>query len=257
MQSRLISNALGGYRFLPGSDPYSSGVIAEPGHEIVHAVLARPLPWREGLLAARKYLEQQGWQRYRLCGVELRCPEPHPMGGFLNFNQQYHALLVDWEMLVQGQNPIARTNVSPQNMPPSETVLYGFSYVEPSSIKPATFVVAGGGEVPHRELHEKHIVRFGETSAEAMLEKAECVVGIMRRRLELLAVDEEMLSCLNVYSVHPVGDAVEKAIMPGLAKAAHLGIHWFYARPPVQNIEFEMDLRGVRRELVLDLSFGR
>ncbi|MCA9131861.1 MAG: hypothetical protein KDA45_01845, partial [Planctomycetales bacterium] len=183
----------------------------------------------------------------------LRCPAPHPMGGFLGFNQEYHSLLVEWEMLVQGQNPIARTNVAPLHAPPSETVLYGFSYVEPSSIEPATFVVAGGGELPHRELDEKHIVRFGETSAEAMLEKAQCVVQIMRRRLEQLAADVEMLSSIDVYSVHPVRESVEQVILPGLPQAAHLGVHWFYARPPVQNIEFEMDLRGVRRELVIEL----
>jgi hypothetical protein len=31
------------------------------------------------------------------------------------------------------------------------------------------------------------------------------------------------------------------------ASAVH-GLHWFYSRPPIVGLEFEMDLRGVRRE---------
>ena len=30
-----------------------------------------------------------------------------------------------------------------------------------------------------------------------------------------------------------------------------LGLHWFPSRPPVQELEFEIDARCVRRELVI------
>ena len=75
--------------------------------------------------------------------------------------------------------------------------------------------------------------------------------------LELLRSKDPLVLIAYVLTyqigVHPLREAVEKAIMPGLVKATHIGIHWCYARPPVQNIEFEMDLRGVRLELVLEL----
>ncbi len=254
MPSRLKSNILGGYQFLPAIEPYSSGVIAVPGREIIHATLDQPLPWREGLIAARKHLEQSDVDIFCLCGVELRCPEPHAMNGFIEFNKHYHALLQEWDLLVDGENPIARTNVAPVVAPPDETVLYGFSYTVPSDINHLTFVVAGGGELPHRELSDQHIVRFGETSEDAMMEKARCVVDIMRTRLSRLGADDQLLSAISVYSAHPIHRALSEAIIPGIAAAARVGVHWFYTRPPVRNIEFEMDLRGVRRELVLELG---
>ena len=253
MPSRLKSNIRGGYQFLPAIEPYSSGVIATAGREIIHVTLARPLPWRDGLIAARDHLAQSGLEVFCLCGVELRCPQPHPMDGFIEFNRHYHALLKEWDLLVDGENPIARTNVAPVVTPPDETVLYGFSYTTPSNIDRLTFVIAGGGELPHRELSDQHIVRFGETSEDAMMEKARCVVDIMRTRLSRLEADEQLLSAISVYSAHPIHRALSEAIIPGIAAAARVGVHWFYARPPVRNIEFEMDLRGVRSELVLEL----
>ena len=254
MPSRLKPNVRGGYQFLPGIDPYSSGVIAVSGREIIHTTLSRPLPWRQGLIATRNYLEKSGLNVFCLCGVELRCPEPHPMDGFIEFNGHYHALLQEWDLLVEGENPIARTNVAPVVTPPGETVLYGFSYTTPSESDQNTFVVAGGGELPHRELSDQHIVRFGETNEDALMEKARCVIDIMRTRLDRLGADEQLLSIIDVYSVHPVHRAVSEVVIPGISSAARIGIHWFYARPPVRNIEFEMDLRGVRQEVVLELE---
>jgi len=253
MGSRLISNTRGGYAFLLGIAPYSSGVIALPDHEIIHAVLRNPLPWHAGLLAVREYLENSGWSRFNLCGVELRCAAPHVMSGFIDFNRDYRILLEEWDMLVDGENPLARTNVSPVMEPPNETVLHGFSYTAPSELKETTFVVAGGGELPHRDLDDKHIVRFGETSEDALMEKSQCVVEIMKTRLKQLGANEHMLSTIDVYTAHPVHRILNDVIIPEIAIAARTGVHWYYTRPPVQNIEFEMDMRGVQKEVVVDL----
>jgi hypothetical protein len=251
MGSRLKSNVRGGYQFLQGIEPYSSGVISLRGREIIHATLSRPVPWRQGLIGVREHLEQSGLDRFCLCGVELRCAEPHPMSGFIGFNRQYRTLLEEWGMLVDGENPVARTNVAPVVSPPDETLLYGFSYTRPSELDQSTFVVAGGGELPHRELSDQHIVRFGESSAAAMLDKARCVVDIMRTRLERLQANETLLSSIRVYCAHPVHHLLNDVIVPGIPEAARVGIHWFYARPPIRNIEFEMDMRGVRREIII------
>ena len=42
--------------------------------------------------------------------------------------------------------------------------------------------------------------------------------------------------------------------IPGLPAAARLGVRWYYSRPPVKDIEFEMDLRGVVRDVVIDFD---
>ncbi len=252
MDTSLTRNPRGGYRFLPGIEPYSSGVIAEPGWEIVHATLAHPLAWYDGLVAIRRYLEQMGRERHALCGVELRCPEPFSMDGFVAFNRRYRSLLEDWDMLVEGANPIARTNVSPVVNAPHESVVYGFSYTQPSNIKRPTFVVAGGGEL-RGSLDAKNIVRAGETSEDAVLEKARCVVEIMCQRLASLG-NNELLSQINVYTEHNLSRPLAEAIIPALPAAARLGVRWYYARPPVRDIEFEMDMRGVVRDVVIDFD---
>jgi hypothetical protein len=252
MVTGVTRNPRGGYAFLPGIEPYSSGVIAEPGWEIVHATLARPLAWHEGLLSIRRYLEQLGRDRHALCGVELRCPEPFSMDGFIGFNRQYRTLLEDWEMLVDGVNPIARTNVAPVENAPRESVVDGFSYAQPSSIKRSTFVIAGGGEL-RGGLDAKNIVRRGETNADAIIEKARAVVEIMRERLTCLG-DNDLLSQINVYTEHHLKQALSEVIIPAFPAAARLGVRWYYSRPPVRDIEFEMDMRGVVNDIVIDLD---
>ena len=198
MDPRVTLNPKGGYRFLLGIEPYSSGVIAEPGFEIVHVTLATPLPWHVGLQWVRRYLEWIDLTQHALCGVELRCPEPHTMDGFIDFNRDYRTLLNEWDIPVDGENPVARTNVAPAESPPSETTLFGFSYAKPSETDATTFVIAGGGELPTRKLDEQRIVRLGEVTPEAMLEKARCVVDIMRTRLEGLGATDEQLTMIDV-----------------------------------------------------------
>ena len=252
MKPSLTLNSRGGYRFLPGIEPYSSGVVAEPGWEIVHATLGHPLAWHAGLVSIRRYLEQMGRDPQALCGVELRCPEPFSMNGFMAFNREYRAVLEDWDLLIDGANPIARTNVAPVENPTSESVVVGFSYTVPSDIGRPTIVVAGGGELPGT-LDSKSIVRVGETSEDAIFEKAQCVVEIMRNRLASLG-SNDLLSHINVYTEHNLRRSLAEAIIPGLPAAARLGVRWVYSRPPIRDIEFEMDLRGVVRDVVVDFD---
>ena len=124
----------------------------------------RPLAWHDGLQSARRYLESINLTQHAICGVELRCPAPHTMDGFIDFNRDYRALLNEWDIPVTGENPVARTNVSPVESPPDETTLFGFSYAKPSDTDATTFVIAGGGELPTRKLDEQRIVRRSLTS---------------------------------------------------------------------------------------------
>jgi hypothetical protein len=176
------------------------------------------------------------------------------MDGFIDFNRDYRALLDEWDIPVGGENPVARTNVAPVVSPPGETTLFGFSYAKPSDTEATTFVIAGGGELPTRKLDEQRIVRLGEVTPEAMLDKARCVVDIMRTRLEGLGAVDEQLTMIDVYTAHDLRASLAEVLIPGLPSAAQIGVRWFYTRPPIVNIEFEMDMRGVRQELALDLT---
>jgi hypothetical protein len=249
--SALIFNVPGGYDFLEGIEPYSSGVVAREGFEVVHVTLDKLLPWRDGFARVEEYLKDAGLGREALCGVELRSPKAFSMEGFAEFNKGYRQLLEDWGLMVDGQNPVARTNVAPFDHAPDEVSLFAFSHTVPNAdMGRPTFVVAGGGEV-RGSLCEENIVRLGETDADAMAEKAAWVMDIMENRLTGLGVGWDQVTATDVYTVHPLRDIVEGVLFPRMGAAALKGMTWHYSRPPIVDIEFEMDLRGVVRELVI------
>jgi len=238
------------YRFLPGIRAFSSGVTATAGWEIVHATLRSPVPWREGFARIERHLRDGGRPRTALCGIELRSPAPFTFDGFAAFNEGYRAVLAEWKILVGDDNPIPRTNVAPTIAAPTEPSLYGFAYTVQGTTPAPTFVVAGAGEMRDRAQGREGIVRVGETSPEAMREKARFVMAIMQERLSALGGDWSRVTAVEVYTAQPVHDLIEDVLGPAGGAAIH-GIRWFPSRPPVQGLEFEVDLRGVAREVTL------
>jgi hypothetical protein len=249
----LIDHHEGSYRFLPGVEPFSSGVVAMDGAEIVRVTLKNPVPYRQGFDTIDQHLARQSRPRAALCAVELRSPAPFSFEGFRAFNQEYQRILSDWDILVNGQNPIARTNVAPAVRPPDEPVLYAFSYTVPCGETPTTptFIIAGAGEVRSQSLSPAAVVRYGETSPDALQEKAAQVMYILSKRLERLNVTWAEAMAASIYTVHPLQSFLVSEILDVIGQASIHGVHWYYSHPPVQGLEFEMDLRGVRRELRL------
>ena len=98
-------------------------------------------------------------------------------------------------------------------------------------------------------LEEQSIIRLGETNPEAMREKASYVMRVMEERLQGLGARWDLLNAVDVYTVHPLDGLAEDVILSRLGPARRHGLNWHHARPPIQNIEFEMDMRGVRQEL--------
>jgi len=240
----------GNYRFLPGISAFSSGTVAMPGHEIVHVTLAAPVPWRDGFTRIERHLRDQQRPRTALCGIELRSPAAFTFEGFAKFNEGYRALLADWSILVGEDNPIPRTNVAPVVAAPAEPSLYAFAYTTPGATPSPTFIVAGAGEMRDRAQGPEGIVRHGETSPDAMREKARFVMGVMQDRLRALGGDWSRVTTIDVYAAQPIyGFLLDEILRPAGPAAIH-GIRWFPSRPPIQGLEFEMDMRGVARELV-------
>ena len=123
---QLLDHPLGNYRFFTGIAPYSAGVVAMSGHEIVRVTLAQPIPYRQGFDLIDGYLRNVGRPRQALCAIELRLPAPRSFTGFIDFNRDYRAILADWQILVGEHNPVARTNIAPAFAPPAEPSLYAF-----------------------------------------------------------------------------------------------------------------------------------
>lgn len=248
----LLANPPGGYHFLMGIDPYSCGVVADPGYEVVHATLRTPLPWREGFEKIDSHLQEVGRPRQALCGVELRSPTPYSMEGFIEFNVGYCDLVQSWDLYVGDHNPVARTNVAPADFPPDAPVLHGFSYTAPEmQDAPLTFVVAGAAELREADLDEDDIIRRGESGPDALREKASHVIGIMESRLLGLGASWELVTAIDVYTVYLLEGLLEDSVLPKIGVAGRHGLCWSRSRPPVSGLDFEMDMRGVRSEIML------
>jgi hypothetical protein len=244
----LVKNPKGNYSFIRGIAPYSGGVVAEPGFEIVHARFQQPVVLKAGFARVEAHLKAVNRPMTSLCGMELRSPKPFTFQGFSDFNAGYIGVLKGWGIFLETMNPVARTNVAPEVGPPAEPSLYGFSYTIPSQTKAKTFVVAGGGELPEGSLDPHDVVRRGETSPDAIREKTRFVMGLMTGRIKDLGVTWDDATVTEIYTVHPY--PVEDVVKPMHKSAIH-GMLWHYSRPPIVSIEFEMDLRGCHREIVI------
>jgi hypothetical protein len=240
----LLSNPRGGYSFLRGGSPYSAGVAAAPGFAIEHVRLARAIPWMDGFGLVDAHLRAAGRPRAALCAIALRSPEPFSFAGFKEFNAGYVEVLKSWDILVDGINPVARTNVAPAVDPPPEPSLYSFSYTAPAEDAATGFVVSGAGELPEGAAGPDDVVRRGETSPDAMAEKARCVLGLVEGRLRGLGKTWEQVTVTNIYTVHDVNALLAAEILPRIGPAGQHGVIWHYTRPPIVSIEFEMDLLG-------------
>ncbi len=250
----LYDNVAGNYRFLSGIAPYSAGVVAMPGYEIVRVTLHTLLPWRAGFALIDRHLAALDRPRQALCGVELRLPKPLSFQGFGDFNADYRTVLVEWELLLGDLNPVARTNIAPHINPPAEPSLYAFSYTVPlsgpSATSTPTFVVAGAGDLRDQaQLTPAAVVRPGESSPAALREKAATVMAVMQERVAGLGVSPAHITVVNVYTIYPLQSFLESEILAGFGVAAVHGLHWHYSHPPIADLAFEMDVRGLRCEL--------
>ena len=248
----LVDHSTGNYRFLPGIAPYSCGVVSRSGYEIARVTFQTPLPYRDGFDAIDQFLADQDVSRASLCAIELRSPKPFTFDGFARFNADYAEIHKSWGLFVDGVNPVARTNVAPSVAAPDIPSLYAFSFARPSRIARPTFVVAGAGELPEGILEAEGIVARGDLSAEGVATKARFVMDLMESRLHGLGGDWKDVTCLDVYTVHNVEKVVPEIVLGRVGESAIHGVQWFPSRPPIEEIEFEMDLRGVVSEIRLE-----
>jgi hypothetical protein len=240
-----------GYRYIRGVFQYSAGVAAEPGFEIERARFQRPVPLAEGFRAIAAHLAEAARPLGALCACELRSPAPFTEEGFLAFNRVYVGTLEQWGIYCDGANPVARSNVCPDIDPPPAPSFYAFAYTVPAQADARpTFHIAGSGEAPEgKGNYQDHIIRRGDTSAAGLREKARYVLSEMERRMQALGFGWAQATATQVYTVHDVHPILADDIVR--RGAAPAGLTWHFARPPVVGLDFEMDVRGVTREILL------
>ena len=246
--------APGGYRYVRGRFQYSGGVAAEPGFAIERTRFHRPVPLAEGFRRIESHLARLGRPTTAFCACELRSPGQFSEAGFVAFNRSYVHTLERWGIFEDDENPVARSNVCPDVDPPREPSFHAFSYTVPEETGDApevrSFVIAGSGEAPEGPgEYRDRIIRLGDTSPDAMREKARYVLEAMEHRMAALGVAWPDATASQVYTVFDVHAFLADEIVA--RGAAPDGITWTFARPPVEGLAFEMDVRAVPVERVI------
>lgn len=240
----------GGYKYIPSVFQYSAGVTALPGYAIERIRFQTPVPIAKGFELIAQYITDRGRPLTAFCACELRSPKPWDDAGFIAFNKKYVVTLAEWGLFDGTLNPVARSNLCPEIAAPEEESFHAFSITVRASDAPPSFINAGGAEAKSgNEPYRDRTIRHGETSADAMTEKARFVIAEQERRMKLLGFDWRNTTATQIYTVYDIYPFLaDELVRRG---AAHSGITLHYHRPPVRELDFEMDCRGVRTERVI------
>ncbi len=239
--------APGNYRFVPGVFQYSAGVAAESGYRIERVRLLKPIPLAEGFRLVKQRLQDAGRPLGAFCACELRSPAPFDEAGFESFNREYVGTLARWGVFDGTVNPVARSNVCPAIDPPEVPSFYAFSYTvaDPSALP--SFVVAGSGEAPEgRDSYKDHVISRGDLSTEGLRSKARFVLAEMEHRMGALGFGWTDTTAVQLYTVHDIHPFMAEEL--GRRGAMRGGLTWHLNRPPILELEYEMDCRGVHFE---------
>jgi len=242
--------AAGNYRFIPAVFQYSSGAAADSGFEIERVRFDKLVPLAEGFAQAARYIQAVGRPLTSFCACELRSPAAFTEDGFRKFNEHYVKTLAEWGIYDGATNPVARSNVCPEIDPPSEPSFYAFSFTRPLEGVTPTFVIAGGAEARGGAgTYPERIVRYRDLSADGIKEKVRFTTRAMEERMNAFGFAWKDTTGVQAYSIrdfHPV--LADELVSRGALRS---GLTWHFARPPVIDLEYEMDCRRVMRETVI------
>lgn len=240
----------GNYHYIPAVFQYSSGAAADPDFEIERVRFDTLTPLADGFSLIADYILAAGRPLTAFCACELRSPAVVDEAGFRKFNEHYVKTLADWDIFDGTSNPVARSNVCLDIDPPAEPSFYAFSFTRSRLNAGPSFVIAGGAEARGGPgSYPERIVRYRETGPDAFRDKTKMTVSAMEERLAAFGVSWKDTTATQVYTVQDFHSVVaDELVRRGAARS---GLTWHFARPPVVDLEFEMDTRRVLREMVI------
>ena len=110
-------------------------------------------------------------------------------------------------------------------------------------------MIAGSGESQEGNAsYAERTVRYRDISPAGIAEKVRYVVGVMEKRMGEFGFGWKDATEVQTYTIHDFHAVFAEALVR--RGAARSGLTWHFARPPVIDLEYEMDCRRVMRELV-------
>lgn len=233
---RVVHNRTGGYRFLSTeARPFSHGAVADAEFDLTHATFERPIPLEEGIEAAVRHVAAAARPAAAIAGFELRSPKPLSQADFEAFNRAYIAILRRVGIEVEGLIPAARTNVAPIIGAVDRPSVFGFTYTVPARGASSAFLMAG---VPEEVAG----------NARAMLRN---ITEILAGRAATLGCRLSDSTAVQVYAAGALDPDAIADVATELGDAAIHGLRWFPSRPPIEGLNYEIDARAARTELVI------
>lgn len=240
----------GNYRFIvsPGG-PFSSGVAAMPGFALRRVRFAHPIPMADGFAFVKAHLGREGRPITALTACELRSPAAMTVEQFQAFNGEYLKPLHQWGCKAGEINPLARSNLAPITEIPSEAMFFAFTYTVPEAGASGDFLISGKPEIRDGVTTDR-IVGGRDVSLKGLETKARFVMNAMRERVDVLGCDWAAVTAAQIYTVHDIRPLLDTVFTE--YGVSQIGLAWYPAWPPVIGMEFEVDVRCVRTELVID-----
>ena len=244
--------APGNYRFIPAVFQYSSGAAALPGYEIERVRFDKWLPLADGFAQVAKYIQAAGRPLTSFCACELRSPAAFTEDGFRKFNEHYVKTLARVGPLRRLHQPGGAQQCLPRDRSAVRAVILRLLVhpAGPSGTPTPSFVIAGSARSARgRGSYPERTVRYRDLSPEGLKEKVGFTVGAMEGRMGELRLRLE--GCDRRAGLY------RARFSPGLADELVAaaprvrGLTWHFARPPVIDLEYEMDCRRVMREMVI------
>lgn len=224
----------GGFRFLATDGPFSAGVAAEPGFEIVRLIAPRHTPLTDGFRLVERTLAAVGRPPAALCAMELRVPKPLSRAGFDEFNRGYVAQHERWGLRVDGHMAPARTNVAPEIDPPAEPALHAFCYTVEGHAPRSNFVISGVPEPPGTK---------GGLPAYWT-----AIVQTIAANMTELGVGWADVTEAQIYGARADHELFGETDLPRFGELVRRGLRWFFSRPPIDDLNLEIDVRGLASE---------
>jgi hypothetical protein len=229
-----VIKSRGGFRFLATDGPFSAGVAAQPGFEIVRLIAPRYTPLEEGFRQVEQTLRAAGRPPAALCAMELRVPKPLTRAGFDDFNRGYVAQHERWGLRVDGQMAAARSNVAPEIDPPAGPGLHAFCYTIASQAPRSTFVISGVPEPPGTE---GGLPAFWNA-----------IVQTIEANMTALDVAWAEVTEVQIYGTRADHQVFGESGLRRFGELVRPGLRWFFSRPPIDDLNLEIDVRGLASE---------
>ncbi|MDQ8730850.1 hypothetical protein [Bradyrhizobium sp. LHD-71] len=248
--AEIIDFKAGDFSFLvaPGG-PFSGGVRANKGFALHRARFDKPVPMMDGFKRIKQHLEKLGRPVTALAACELRSPKPMTVQEFQAFNRDYLTTLHAWGCRDGEINAPARSNIAPITEAPADSSFFAFTYTVPDANAAGDFLISGLPEIKVGAAAGERTFGGRDVSLKGLAAKARFVMEGLRTRVDALGCDWNGITASQVYTVHDFRPVLEDLFAE--LRISQIGVAWYPAWPPVNDMDFEVDVRRVRTEIVI------